>query len=111
MQSFAMCGDPVEDVREVAVDTSNDTDMLCSIDKLDGRIANGDRDRVHQILFITREIYRKVGLQFCFARRKFDMVLAAEVKSELEEELEFALLRDLGSVCDFEPSGSTLNLC
>ena len=30
---------------------------------------------------------------------------------ELEEELEFDLLRDLGRVCDFEPSVSTLNLC
>ena len=30
---------------------------------------------------------------------------------ELDEELEFDLLRDLGRVCDFEPSGSTLNLC
>ena len=62
MQGFAVRRDPVEDVREVAVDTSNDTDMLCSVDKLDGRITNGDRDRVHQILFITREPCRKVSL-------------------------------------------------
>ena len=62
MQGFAVRSDPVEDVREVAVDTSNDTDMLCSVDKLDGRITDGDRDRVHQILFITRELCRKVSL-------------------------------------------------
>ena len=30
---------------------------------------------------------------------------------ERDEELEFDLLRGLGRVCDFEPSGSTLNLC
>ena len=62
MQGFAMSRDPVEDVREVAVNTADDTNMLCSIDKLDGGIADGDRDRVHQILFITREPCRKVSL-------------------------------------------------
>ena len=74
-------------MREVSVDTSDDANMFGNIDEFDGRVANGDRDRVLEVIFVTREIRREVSLEFCFGWRQFNVELAAEVKGKLKKQL------------------------
>ena len=70
MESFAVRGDPIENVREVAVNTTDNADMFGNIDKLDNGVANGDRDRMFDVFFVARGSRRKIDLKFCFGRRK-----------------------------------------
>ena len=74
-------------MREVSVDTSDDANMFGNIDKFDGRVPNGDCDRVLEVFFVTREIRREISLEFCFGGRQFNVVLAAEVKGKLKKKL------------------------
>ena len=56
-------------MRKVTIDTTDNADMLSDINKLDGGVTDGDWNRVHHVLFVTREIWREVGLKFCFGSR------------------------------------------
>ena len=89
MESFAVGGDTVEDVGEIAVYTTDNPNMFGNINELDGGVPDGDRNRVLKIFLFTREIRRKISLKFGFTWRQFDVVLAAEIKCKLKKEFQF----------------------
>ena len=94
-----MRGESLEEVRLVAVNTTEHTNMFGDRNEVDWGAINLQRGRSSEIVTISGRSIGTIKLKFSFAGGKLNIILLAILKSKLEKEFEFVeIVRDKNTV-------------